>query len=124
MTAPRPTGLSMSADSGVADTVFVPANPVLDAVERRRPGRLAIVNPALVPLLRKDARSKIRVFDIPRFAWTRPPDETDQPPARIPACALDLADEEELRAARGIMLALAISAVFWSCCFWLGTLLL
>ncbi len=62
-------------------------------VERRRPGRIAKVNPALIPLLRGEAGSL--------------PDREDHQ------------DSDEVRAPTGIAVSMLISGMFWLAVFWI-----
>ena len=79
------------------------AAPLAEAADRRRPGRPAAVDPRLVPLLRftPSAEQIDAALAFPSPAGTAEPDA-------IPD------DADGLAAARGIALAVLISAVFWA----------
>ncbi len=79
------------------------APALAEAADRRRPGRPADVDPHLVPLLRfKPSAEQIDSA----LAFPSPPE------AAAPGAVTD--DADGLAAARGIALAVLISAVFWA----------
>jgi hypothetical protein len=75
----------------VAPTAACPASPT--GVERRRPGRLEYVSPELVALLRWRAEEQIVVERVHSG---------------------DPSEQDALRAAKGIAIALALSTLFWA----------
>ena len=102
------------------------------ALDRRRPGRIEMVNPALIPLLRQDAVQPVSAhgassFNFPRFAWTSAPawPAPGQPSRILPQilAAPAEAEADPLRASQGILLAVVLSSLFWGGCFWIATLL-
>lgn len=79
------------------------AAALAEAADRRRPGRPAEVDPRLVPLLRfKPSAEQIDAAQ----------DFPSPPEAAAPGAVTD--DADGLAAARGIALAVLISAVFWA----------
>ena len=79
------------------------AAALAEAADRRRPGRPAEVDPRLVPLLRfKPSAAQVDAAqDFPLPPEAPPPDAIAD-------------DADALAAARGIALAVLISAVFWA----------
>ncbi len=109
-TTPPAASRSPPADSRSPDVasgrpaVSAPLPPPADGqssdhVERRRPGRPKDVSPHLLPLLRSRPSPK------PAGAVTAedsPPDQEDTE-----------GDDDQLRAARGILLCALVAAMFW-----------
>jgi len=79
------------------------APALAEAADRRRPGRPRDVDPHLVPLLRFRP-SAAQIDAAPGFP----------PPPETPAPGAVTDDADSLAAARGIVFAVLISAVFWT----------
>lgn len=87
----------------------------LDApVERRRPGRMQVVNPLLVPLLRGiDDDLSMRRPTADETEDTNPTAPIALPSEHALEAEYRLAEETGLAPARGIAVGLAVSALFW-----------